>query len=160
GTGREPVDFVQPGVHRRSPGGLEPRDALRDPLDRPPTERDLLPRRDVGDGAARCAARLERDLAEQARLRRRHDAVRHPNAHHEVARCALTVEDTDPLQALDVVVAESLPAFPREAHEILGDVETVLLALERLDLVHTRASPASPGAVATLATRTAGLPWV
>src|SRR5439155_875325 len=122
------------------PRGSEPVDYVGAALDRDPAQRQLLTRGDVRDRPAGRGARLERDLAEQAHLRGRHDTVGHAHAHHEMTRGALAVKHADPLQPLGIVLAQRLPAFAGEPREILGDVEAVLVRLERLDLVHARAS--------------------
>src|SRR4030095_15245348 len=54
-------------------------------------------------GASGGPTCLQLDLAEQAGLCGRHDAVGHADAHHEVAGRGLAVEDADPLQALGIV---------------------------------------------------------
>ena len=129
-------DIVHPRLQARQPGRLQPCDDLVHLLDGHPAQLQLLARRDVSDRATRGPAGLHRDLAEQARLGGRHDAVGHADAHHEVPGRGLAVENADPLQPLGVVGGDRLPAITREPHEIFGDLQAVLLGLERLDLVH------------------------
>src|SRR5712664_2198274 len=132
----------------RQPRRLEAGHDLGHALDRDPAELYLLPRRDVGD----VAAGRPRDLAEEPRLGGGDDAVRHPDAHHEVARRGLPVEDPGPLEPLLVVVGDRPPAFAREADQVLGDLEAVPRSLQRLDPVHEAAPVPAP---ATRRSRTA-----
>ena len=130
------ADVVHTGLQAGEAGRLQARDHLGDLLDRHPAQLHLLARGHVGDRPAGGAPRFLGDLAEQPRLGRRHDAVRHADAHHEMAGRRLAVEDADPLQPLLVVVGDGLPALAREAHEVLGHVEPVLFRLQGLDAVH------------------------
>ena len=135
-TADDAADVVHPGLQAGQPGGFETRDDARNLLDRQPAELDLLARGDVGH----VAATRSRDLGEQAKLTRREDSVGHADPHHEVAGGRPAEKDTDPLQALLVVVADRLPAFASEPGEVLGDVEAVAGGLEGLDLVHAPTS--------------------
>src|SRR5262249_53709795 len=86
----------------------------------------------VGD----VAPGLPRDLAEHTGLRGRQHAVRHADAHHEVAGRRLAMEDAHPLEPLLVVVGDGAPALAREPDQILLDVEAVARRLHGLDAVH------------------------
>ena len=130
------ADIVHPRLEARQPRHLEAPHDLGHPLHGDPAELELLPRGDIGDGPPRLA----RELGEQAHLRGAHHAVRHANAHHGVSGRRAAHEDPHPLEALLVVLADGLPSFPGEADEIVLDLQAVLLRLERLDLVHRRAS--------------------
>src|SRR2546427_11878761 len=135
------ADVVHPRLEAREACRLEPCDDLRHVLERHPAQLDLLARGDVGDRAARRAARLPGDLAEQAGLRRAHDAIGHAHAHHEMPRRGPAMEDAPPLEPLLVGVAARLPALARETDEVLLHVEAVLLRLHRLDAVHSLGPP-------------------
>ena len=62
-------------------------------------------------------------------------AVRHPHAHHEVARRLAAEEHAGPLQPLAVAFVDRLPSRLRDARHVVEDVEPVLLLLVALDLV-------------------------
>src|SRR4051812_1097614 len=117
---------------RGQPDRRQAPEDLRNVVERDPVDLEALARRAVDDPAAEVLGDRGHDLG----LIGGQDPPDDLRAEDEVAGLAAVRVDPVPLQEHQVIVGERLPALARGAHQVRVDVESVLLELRLLDLVH------------------------
>ena len=167
--GDRAADDVAPRVATRLLGrealGFEFLEDVRHVLELDPVELDGLAGRPVAVRRAelrivdRTAGVLVGDLRDRAKLAGFEDAVRRPDAHHEVALLALPlVVQPPPLEALEprvlLLLGDGVPPLLGEPEEVLPDFVTVDLVFPSLDVRgHIEAYSASTLTKACLVSR-------
>ncbi len=123
---------VTAGAGDRQAHLVEARVDLGDLVEGDPVDLEALARGAVDDPAPEVGG----DARHRLGLVAGQDALDDLHAQHEVAVLGVVRVEPVPLQACDVVVGQRLPAIAGGSHEVRIDVQTILVSLDSLDLVH------------------------